>query len=147
MTPLDLTAQSPRSAHVEIDGICYLARAIDKIRAQQPGGNIGPYVLVREDVPTMQSMFYHRLAIAHDDFTKAVASEETDAGVAAWVRAHTSDERIAKWNRQTLNTKLSDLPPEALARVRNVHPCASGMQPETLLVDVFDADDAAMFAS
>jgi hypothetical protein len=147
MTPLDLSKQSPRSSHERVDGVAYLARAIDKARAELPGGNLGPYIVLRPDLPTISSLFYYRTGIVHDEFVAAVAAAESEAAVGAWVRGHASDEQLEKWNAQILNTKLSDLPAPALTRVYDAHPAASHMPLETLLIDVFDADDRSMFSA
>jgi len=58
MGPLDLTKQPPRSAREELDGIAYLPRAIDKIRAEFPGGNLGKYVVMGANGATITDRFY-----------------------------------------------------------------------------------------
>lgn len=62
MGPLDLTKQPPRSAREELDGIAYLPRAIDKIRAEFPGGNLGQYVVLGNDGATVTGRFTARPA-------------------------------------------------------------------------------------
>jgi hypothetical protein len=41
MTPLNLTVHPPRVPRAELDGLIFLPRTIDKVRATLPGGDIG----------------------------------------------------------------------------------------------------------
>jgi Domain of unknown function (DUF5069) len=146
MTPLDLTQRPPRSCRAELDGIAYLPRAIDKVRAELPGGNLGPYVTLRPDIVTVSALFYRRMGITHDEFTAAVRDAQTEDDVAAWLRPRIDEEKLAKWHRQLLQMRVCDIPSPAHEAVLDNHPIAKRMPEETLLVDVFDADDAELFA-
>jgi hypothetical protein len=146
MTPLDLTAQPPRSCRVEVDGIAYLARAIDKTRAGLPGGNLGPYLILHPGIVTVSGLFYRRMEITDDEFAAAVRDAQADDDVAAWLRPRIDDAKLEKWHRQLLGMRLCDIPsPERDAVIEN-HPVARTLPETTLLVDVFDADDAQVFA-
>ena len=146
MTPLDLTQHPPRSCRVELDGIAYVPRAIDKVRASLPGGNLGSYLILAEGIRTVSSLFYYRMGITHEEFTEAVRDAETEADVAAWLRPRIDDEKIAKWHKQILELRMCDIPSPAREAVYANHPGAATMPDSTHLVDVFDADDAALFA-
>jgi hypothetical protein len=63
MEPLDLTISPPRSPRVQLDGLYMLARSIDKIRAQLPGGKPGVYITERGLTKVLLEM----LGITHDE--------------------------------------------------------------------------------
>lgn len=146
MTPLDLSQHPPRSCRAELDGIAYVPRAIDKTRAELPGGNLGPYVILRPDIVTVSALFYRRMGITHDEFVAAVRDAQTEDDVAAWLRPHTDPEKIAKWHRQLLEMRVCDIPSPTREVMLANHPIAKTMPDTTHLVDVFDADDAELYA-
>jgi mannose-6-phosphate isomerase-like protein (cupin superfamily) len=51
MEPLDLSVRPPRSPYAQMHGIYMVPRTIDKIRAQLPGGNLGPRYLTSLSLP------------------------------------------------------------------------------------------------
>jgi hypothetical protein len=146
MTPLDLTQRPPRSCRVEVDGIPYLARAIDKTRAELPGGSLGAYLIFHPAVVTVSAMFYRRMGITHDEFTAAVRDAQTEDDVAAWLRQRIDDTKLQKWRRQLLDLRMSDIPSPTREAVIANHPIARTLPEDTYLVDIFDADDAETFA-
>ncbi len=147
MTPLDLSTHRPRAVREQLAGIAYLPRAIDKVRAQLPGGDLGPYVVLAEGVRTMSAGMYHVLGFTHEEFRDVVAAAPDDDAVAAWVRARVGDEAVAKWNEGVLTRRIGDITGPTRERMISIHPCAAGMPPEALLVDMFDADDDAVYAA
>jgi hypothetical protein len=147
MTPLDLRRHPPRSSRVEIGGIGYLARAIDKVRAELPDGNLGDYLVLSDEITTMSAMFYRRIGVSHEDFKAAVERAENDDDVAAWLREHVAEERIKEWNGRLFGMRLADIPLELRSRVLATHASAGPVPDETFLVDLFDADDKATFAA
>ncbi|GAC1659547.1 MAG: hypothetical protein NVS4B13_04630 [Candidatus Elarobacter sp.] len=144
---MDLRRRPPRSCRVELDGIPYLGRAIDKTRAQLPGGDIGPYLIVHPEIITVSALFYRRMGITHEDFVSAVREAATEDDVAAWLRARIDDAKVEKWRRQLLELRVCDIPSPAREAVVANHPVAKTMPETTFLVDVFDADDAELFAA
>ena len=145
MTPLDLTARRPRPVREQLAGIAYLPRAIDKVRAELPGGRLGPYVVLSEGVRTLSGGMYRALGFTHEEFTAAVAGAHDEDEVARWVRARAGDEAIAKWNDGILTRRIADITGVTREQMLAGHPVAAGMAPETLLVDMFDADDDAVY--
>lgn len=146
MTPLDLSQRAPRSCRVELDGIAYLPRAIDKVRAVLPGGNLGPYIILHDEIVTVSALFYRRMGIAHDDFAAVIRDAQSEAEVAAWLRARIDDAKLEKWHAQLLGIRLCDIPNPTRERVLAAHPIATTLPETTFLVDIFDADDATLFA-
>jgi predicted mannosyl-3-phosphoglycerate phosphatase (HAD superfamily) len=93
MDSLNLSTAPPRAARAEAGGIIFLPRTIDKARAMLPGGDIGEYT-----IPGLSEMMLERFGIALDDFVAAVAKASSDEEVGTFVRAASSDEKIAEWN-------------------------------------------------
>jgi len=147
MTPLDLTQRPPRSCRVELDGIPYLARAIDKTRAELPGGNLGSYLILHPSVTSVSALFYRRMGVTHEEFAAAVRDAATEDDVAAWLRPRIDDVKLEKWRHQLLDLRMSDIPSPAREVVVANHPVARTMPDTTFLVDVFDADDAELLAT
>jgi hypothetical protein len=146
MTPLDLTKQPPRPCRAELDGIIYLPRAIDKIRGAMPGGNIGAYFNLHPEVNTLSGLFYRRMRITHEEFAEAVASAETDADVVAWLQARIDDTSVEKFTRQLLDIKLGALSESDRAAVQQYQPASGNASDDSLIIDLLDADDVAVFA-
>lgn len=146
MTPLDLTQQPPRPCRVELDGIAYLPRAIDKVRATLPGGNLGAYLILHDGIRTVSGLFYYRMGITNEEFTEAVRNAQTDEDVAAWLRPRIDEAKIEKWHRTILDLRMCDIPSPAREAVYANHPGAASMPESTHLIDVLDTDDAVHFA-
>ncbi len=146
MTPLDLSIRRPRPVREQLAGIAYLPRAIDKVRAGLPGGNLGPFVVLAEGVRTLSAGMYHVLGFTHEQFVNTVVDAEDDDAVSRWVRARVSDQSIATWNDGVLTRRIGHITGITRERMLAAHPCAADMAPEALLVDMFDADDAAIYA-
>ena len=138
MDAIDLSGRPPQKPRAELDGVIFLPRSIDKARAYQPGGDPGPYVL-RGFTQQMLDM----LGIAAEGFTMAVATGATDDDVVAFVRARTTDDRIAAWN-----TWVSARQPRNGDRVAalEIYPWL-GERPDLILaLDVLEEDDNRFFA-
>jgi Domain of unknown function (DUF5069) len=146
MTPLDLTLHPPRPCRAEIDGIIFLPRAIDKVRAALPGGKLGSYFSLASSTPTLSSMFYHRMGITHEELTTVVASAENDDEVAAWLRARVDGAAIEKLRSQLLGIRMGALPPQSRTVVNALYGAGAAASDDKLLVDLVDEDDAATFA-
>jgi hypothetical protein len=147
MGPLDLSKQPPRSAREELDGIAYLPRAIDKIRAEFPGGNLAGYVVMGDDGATVTGMFYRATGITHDELVQAVKDAPDDAAVAAWLHGRLDAETIANWNGRYYHTTIGHIKSPVRERMFKAHPGAEQMPETTPLADMFDADDLAMFGA
>ncbi len=147
MGPLDLTKAPPRSARAELAGIAYLPRAIDKIRAELPGGNLGGYVVTGEDGSTMTGGFCRITGITHDELVRVVEEAADDAEVAQWLHERLDDAVIAKWNERYYGTTIAHIKSPVRERMFRAHPGAAALAETTPLADMFDADDAAAFGA
>jgi hypothetical protein len=138
MEPLDLTKTPPRSPYVQLDGVYMLARTIDKMRAQLPGGNIGAY-----QVAGFSTILLEGIGIPEDDLQAVVALASDDDEVVAWVRKHGDVSKYAQVNAtlesKTVADRLAD--PEFLRK----YPFAKTLPPETPRMHMLELDDAAAF--
>jgi hypothetical protein len=124
-------------------GFYLLARTIDKLRAELPGGHLGAYL----NHDTGYSAFVvRRLGLDMNEFRTAVASAPDEATVTAWLAA-----RIDTAAAPALNAKLETFVVERMsaedqAMVRERHPVMA-LRPElSVMLDVLDADDDLTFA-
>ena len=98
---MDLRKTFPRSMREKLEGHVHLARMIDKCRAVLADTE-GEYIY---PCP-MDERLMEFVGITVDQFTATVKSNQTDEGVAQWLRktakAHSQAELHA-WNRMMLN--------------------------------------------
>lgn len=116
-----------------------LARTVDKLRAEQAGGDIGAY-----QVDGFSSRTLDMLGVDLEDLRDEVRRARNDQEVADWIRAQTTPEKCAAvvdhFERQTLEARLAR--PDFLKR----YPVAKGMAPDAKMLDLLAADDASTFA-
>ncbi|HEY5349322.1 MAG TPA: DUF5069 domain-containing protein [Candidatus Lustribacter sp.] len=120
-----------------------MPRTIDKLRAELPGGNLGPYM--NHDTG-FSAYVVRRLGLDMDDFRNAVAEAPDEEAVVAWLA-----ERIDATMAPALNAKLESFVVERMSAedqllLRERHP-VTAQQPElSSILDVLDADDDLTFA-
>lgn len=143
MEPLDLTKRPPRSCYEELDGLMFMPRTIDKLRALLPGGNPGEY-FINGKITGMSGFLLKRLAVSERDLLDTVRRADDDDGVAAWLRDHTDTAQYPALN-------------ETLRRIRPKHAedpvYFAQLYSETLthnpnlecIVDIIEADDCRIF--
>jgi hypothetical protein len=141
MEPLDLRYGPPRSPREAIGGVYFLPRTVDKLRAELPGGNLGPYLTDYDR--GFSSYVLHKLAVTFDELRAVVAAATDEATVEAWLRARITPDAAA-----TINAKLESLRIDAMAPADRElffarHPAIAGDAPEFVL-DALEADDAAL---
>jgi hypothetical protein len=139
MTPLDLTKRPPRSTRATLLGFYFLPRTVDKLRAELPGGNIGPYL--NHDTG-FSAYVVRRLGLNMDEFREAVGRAEDEAAIEAWLA-----ERIDVTAAPALNAKLESFVATRMseadqALVRERHPVLATRPELDKLLDILDADDA-----
>lgn len=139
MDALDLTAAPPRSPRLALGGLFMLARTIDKVRATLPGGKLGDYQLH----PGFSSRMFETLGLDEAEFIRRVSEAAGDDEIVAWVLATTTPEARAAYNEQEAGKRVADRldTPHFLDR----YPLARELPPETSLLDLLAADDAACF--
>jgi hypothetical protein len=89
-------ATIPRRWNVEIDGIRWLPRMIDKARMSE-AGTLGSYLIGHSPV---DKALLVRLGITTDEFVRTVAAEPDDARVLAALKAKRGydDARVRRWS-------------------------------------------------
>jgi hypothetical protein len=144
MEPLDLTKGPPRSCYEELDGLMFMPRTIDKLRARLPGGDTGAY-FINGKIPGMSDYLLQRLRIEEQALLDAVALASSDADVARWLREHADASEYSAIN-------------ESIRRIRPKHAAdpvyfaelyreTLAMHPELeFIIDIIDADDRRMHA-
>ncbi len=121
----------------------FLPRTIDKLRAELPGGNLGPYM--NHDTG-FSAYVVRRLGLDMNDFRNAVADAPGEDAVIAWLAA-----RVDPTMAPTLNAKLESFVVERMTAedqvlLRQRHP-AMAQHPElSSILDVLDADDDFTFS-
>jgi hypothetical protein len=142
MTPLDLREHRPRPSRDMLLGFYLLPRTIDKLRAELPGGNLGPYL---NHATGFSAFVVRRLGLEMDDFRAAVAAAPDDAAVEAWLR-----ERIDPALAPGLNAKLETFVVEKMTPgdqvlVRERHPVMNERSDLSKILDILDAEDDRTF--
>lgn len=142
MQPLDLTAQAPRGPRVQLDGLDLLARSIDKMRGQLPGGKPGTYVTHRGLTKVMLDM----LGVSHDQFRTIVENASSDDDVVRWFREHADTSRYAEVNERLGRWTLADNPPERWAFIDTLYPNRpAGPRENVNVFDMLENDDREFF--
>lgn len=140
MEPLDLTKAPPRSPYVELGGLYMLARTIDKLRAQLPGGNLGAY-----QMEGFSERLLKALDVPQDDLLSVIALASGDDDVLAWVRKHSDPSKYGEINASleaaTVGQRLDR--PDFVKK----YPVIETLPPETPLLRMLEVDDAKSFGA
>ena len=95
------SGQYPRSPKEEVNGLCFLARLIDKVRMWN-AGQIQDYNYLTAG---FDKYLLDKMEIQGTDFEKRVLEGGTDEEIANWVKANSkalTDEEKAEWNNMVL---------------------------------------------
>ena len=141
MESLDLSKRPPRSPWLKIGGAYMLARTIDKLRAQLPGGNAGPYRIT----PGFSERLLQIIGCSEDEMREVVARARTEDEVIAWVAARIDNEKLERYNERASKRRIADV--DDLEDFGKRYPIIKGLPPETSLFDVLDKDDASMYST
>jgi hypothetical protein len=143
MEPIDLTKHAPRSPREKLLGLYFLARTIDKIRGGLPGGDIGRYTV---DYPQGASVaMCRRIRVELDELKRVVAEAESERDVVAWVAANADLTEAAAYNDRLEALTIEDWSDDERARLARYHPIMHERPELIKLLDIFEADDAALF--
>jgi uncharacterized protein DUF5069 len=136
MTALDLTQEPPRSGHDRLAGIAFLPRTIDKVRAGLQGGNCGAY-----RIPGLSERMFNTLGIDAERFAETVCFAKSEEEVGSWVRAQTTEERIAAWNA-LMPFRIRDA--EHRADLTTRYPILADRPDIDSIIDMLDLDDGRL---
>jgi hypothetical protein len=142
MEPLDLTSRPPRGPREKLLGLMFLPRTIDKLRAEQPGGRIGPYV--NHDTG-FSAYAVRRAGLDMDELRAVVARARDEDEVAAWLRERIDPQRADEFNQKLESFTVTRMSPADQALVRERHPVMARRPELTSILDVLEADDADSF--
>ncbi len=142
MTPLDLRARPPRSTRETMLGFYFLPRTVDKLRAQLPGGNIGPYL---NHGTGFSAYVVRRLGLDMDEFRRAVGDAVDEAAVVEWLAARTDPATAATLNAKLETFVVERMSPENQVLVRERHPVMAERHELSKILDILDADDRRTF--
>jgi hypothetical protein len=139
MKSLDLTVQPPRTPREQHDGLIFLPRSIDKVRATLPGGNPGAY-----RIEGLTQAMLETLGVPLDAFTLAVSAADDDDEVAAFLREQAPRSKYATWN-----AVLCAREPRGgnRAEALTVYPWLAERPDLVLVLDVLEEDDKRSFSA
>jgi hypothetical protein len=138
MTPLDLRRQPPRRPHDTLDGLVFMPRTIDTIRAGFPGGNRGQYLM-----DGFSGMMLTMIGVDITRFTEVVRRAASDAEIAQWLREKADTTAYRRWNEWIAEQTIED---EAhRARVHARFPAAAKHPHLQRLIDIIDVEDKQAF--
>lgn len=139
MEPLDLSIAPPRAPREHLDGIVFLPRSIDKVRATLPGGNPGAYA-----VAGFTQIMIEGLGMSVQAFTDTVANAASDEAVAAFVLKASTQAQRDEWN----DYAAKRLPRGGdRAAALQAYPWLSEYPELPLALDVLEEDDRRHFAT
>jgi len=139
MTPLDLRRRAPRGPRETLLGFYFLARTIDKLRAELPGGNSGGYV---NEERGFSAYVVKRLGLDMNELREAVAAAPDEPALVEWLSA-----RVDLAAAPALNAKFETFVVERMsdddkALVRRRHPVMAARPELSKILDILEADDA-----
>ena len=144
MDSLDLRTRPPRSCYDELDGLMFMPRTIDKLRAQLPGGHSGEY-FINGPIKGMSAYLLERLDISEADLLETIRAAKSEDEIAVWLRAHTDRAEYPRINQTIRHIKPKHAEDEAYFRALYARTLAEHPELE-FIVDIIDTDDRRMFA-
>jgi uncharacterized protein DUF5069 len=143
MQPLDLRVHPPRSPREKLGGLYMLARTIDKLRANLPGGNMGAFHVFFG----LSKLLADRLAIDLQELAGVVRDAENEEQVVGWVRRHSDPSTYDAINAElSQRTQSRHIPPEHRERFDSLYEPQLRAQHDNLF-DLVDADDRRCYAA
>jgi hypothetical protein len=138
MEPLDLRRQLPRGPRETMAGLAFMPRTIDKIRAEQPGGHLGPFLNPPDGV---SAYVCKRAGVDMEELRAVVASAKDEAEVEAWLTARLDPAVVAETNAKLEKLGTHRLSPENLKRVQDHHPGLAQRPDLQYFLDIIESDD------
>lgn len=142
MQPLDLRFRPPRGPRETMLGLYFLPRTIDKIRAEMPGGSLGPYL---NEPRGVSAFLCRRIGIDMEELRAAITAADDEDAVEAWVRERLDPAIVEETNRKLESLTIERLSPDDQVLVRQHHPILDQRPELTRFLDMFEADDAATY--
>jgi hypothetical protein len=143
MEPLDLTQQPPRGTRETLLGVMFLPRTIDKLRAELPGGTMGPYM---NHDRGFSAYVVRRLGLDMDELRTVVGDARDEADVVAWLRERIDASTVEETNRKLQSFTPERMTPDDRALLVERHPVLHERSDLTSILDILDAEDARAFS-
>jgi len=134
----DLRAHPPRSPHVMLGGLCFVARTIDKTRAKLQG-TLGVYKIG----PGLSVYLFEWLGITEEQFTETVRDAASDEDIVAWLHARCDRGTFAAINERLSERGIRD--DEHFAKVLPRYPVLREYPQLRNWFEILDVDDRWIF--
>jgi hypothetical protein len=144
MTPLDLRKAPPRGVRERLLGFYFLARTIDKLRAELPGGSLGAYL--NHDTG-FSAWVVRRLGLDMEEFRAVVAGGPDEAAVVQWLATRVDPSTAPALNAKLESFVVERMSAENQALVRSRHPVMATRPDLSKILDVIEADDERAFSA
>jgi hypothetical protein len=140
LEPLDLTHRPPRGPREKAANLVFLPRAIDKLRATLPGGNLGQYF----PYYGLSALFAHLTTIDLHELRDVIEHAASEEEVVAWVQGRITPETISKCNHVMNTFTQAKIPPDYRQTFERVAPAHLRAQYDNVF-DLLEADDRYAF--
>ncbi|HEV2643377.1 MAG TPA: DUF5069 domain-containing protein [Candidatus Elarobacter sp.] len=144
MEPLDLTKQPPRATRATLLGAMFVPRTIDKLRAELPGGTLGPYM---NHDRGFSSYVVRRLGLDMDALRAVVGAARDEDEIVAWLRERIDPGTVDETNCKLESFTSERMTPEDRALLVERHPVLRERPELTSILDILDAEDSRAFSS
>ncbi len=142
MQPLDLHFRPPRGPREKLAGLAFMPRTVDKLRAEMPGGKIGPY-LNRSD--GVSNYMCKRVGLDMEELREHVIAAKDEQELEAWLLRRLDPVAVEETNRKLEMLTIERLSPENLEIVKSHHPVMAHRPDLVRFFDIFEADDALTY--
>lgn len=140
MIGLDLRIQPPRAPREQLDGLIFMPRTIDKIRATLPGGHLGPYHIA----PGLSHLLLGIIGVQLPALRTAVMLANADADVARWLRAYADTSQYARANETLTQFRHENIAAQHRAHFESLYPEFLRRR-YPLAIDLVEADDRELY--
>jgi len=140
MISLDLRIRPPRGPRQQLDGLAFMPRTIDKIRATFPGGHLGPYHVA----PGMSQMLLAIIGVELPALHDAVLRAKDDDDVAAWLRTHADVSQYERANATMSEWRHENVPEEHRTHFESLYPEYLRTR-YPVAFDLIEADDRQLY--
>ncbi len=137
-----MTKRAPRAARASLLGALFLPRTIDKLRAELPGGTMGPYM---NHDRGFSAYVVRRLGLDMGEFRAVVARARDEDEVVAWLRERIDPAAVEETNRKLESFTSERMTPADRELLVARHPVLHERPELTTILDILDAEDARAF--
>ena len=138
MESLDLRSSRPRGPREKLLGFYFLARTVDKLRAELPGGDIGGYL--NHDTG-FSAWTVRKVGLDMEEFRSAVRRAGSEDDVIAWLLEHLDLSQADAVNAKLESFVVDRMSPEDQVLVRQRHPVMATRPDLNKILDILEADD------